>query len=123
MLSTSEDSKTPIFYKEHTIRTFSSWKSIIEEAEKWVNTNIHVARVASISMVYCHATGAGKATIYYNAAKDDILQSKIKQLCEYGLSHAMMDTYNNWGKQQEKTLVSMNKINQVGGKIINVCEL
>lgn len=78
MFSISPISETPLAYRQHTIREFSSWKSIVDETAKWVNSNIHAARVVSIAMVYCHTTGAGQAAIYYNAAKDDILESKIK---------------------------------------------
>ena len=52
--------------KRHTIRKPGTFKNAIEEANNWVNTNVSVHRLISISTIYCHYNDDCMITIYYN---------------------------------------------------------
>ena len=82
--------------KTHIIRNHKTWHDIIKEAAEWVNTKLHVLRVITISVVFCHTTGAGQITIFYNDSDDHILKEFISNNLNRTLGAALIETNKSW---------------------------
>ena len=88
-----------------------------------MNTNIHVKRVISISVVLCHATNEGMVVIYYNDAQDQQTISMINAYQQYGLFSTVLDTYNTWSSQSTETIEKAVEYTGKGAEIIGISDL
>lgn len=63
------DPKRQNSIKRHSIRMPGTFKNALQEANNWVNTNLSVNRLVSISTIYCHYNDDCMITIYYDEGK------------------------------------------------------
>lgn len=101
--------------KIQSIKSFSSWQSLVKETIAWINKNIHPARIVSISVVLHHSTTAGQCTIFYDNSSDDYMRMKIKPVAQCYISGAIVETAKNWEAHHTDVMNTANKLKDNGG--------
>ena len=73
-------------------------------------------RVVNISVVFCHTTGEGMCSIYYNASNDDFTRGIVQNHAQFGLFSKVLDHFGKtWKSQQKETMEEVAAIVNMGG--------
>ncbi len=72
----------------------------MDEGCNWVNINLNVKRVISISTVLCHSGNSGMITIYYDKSS----QLNVDQYLGYKLMYKVLRSTDDWPNQRNKTI-------------------
>ena len=104
--------------KRHTIRKPGSFQNAIEVANNWINTNISVHRLVSISTIYCHYNDDCMITIYYNeGALTDGLNPNLV------LRHQIIRNGTSWQTHYGIMDKKVTEINSTIGEVFTINEL